>query len=102
MTQLEMNDQSMLDLTKSASEYAQLVYEVQRTYTDEEQKKQFWTIHITFVQFLDEECELVAMEYEGGSIRPMIMALRRAELLNARIKDLKVILKDRQEKFRTN
>jgi uncharacterized protein YecT (DUF1311 family) len=55
------------------------------------------TAQLAWIKFRDANCEFVADEYKGGSIRPMIAAMCLADQTSARTSELKAQMKEREE-----
>ena len=47
-------------------------------------------------KYRDANCEFVADQYKGGSMRPMIAAICLADVTNARVNELKSQIKNRE------
>lgn len=62
---------------------------------DDEQKTQLKNAENAWLKYRDANCEFVADQYKGGSIRPMIAALCLAGVTNNRNTELKNQIKDR-------
>jgi len=64
---------------------------------DDEQKTQLKTAETAWLKYRDTNCEFVADQYKGGSIRPMIAAICLADATNNRTTELKNQIKDRNQ-----
>ena len=64
---------------------------------DDEQKAQLKTAETAWLKYRDTNCEFVADQYKGGSIRPMIAAICLADVTNNRTTELKNQIKDRNQ-----
>ena len=64
---------------------------------DEEQKTQLKTAETAWIKYRDTNCEFVADQYKGGSIRPMILAICFADVTSSRTTELKNQIKDRKQ-----
>ena len=64
---------------------------------DAEQKAQLKTVETAWLKYRDTNCEFVADQYKGGSIRPMIAAICLADVTNNRTTELKNQIKDRNQ-----
>ena len=64
---------------------------------DDEQKAQLKTAETAWLKYRDTNCEFVADQYKGGSIRPMIAAICLADVTNSRTTELKNQIKDRNQ-----
>lgn len=64
---------------------------------DEAEKAQLKTAETAWLKYRDTNCEFVADQYKGGSIRPMIAAICLADVTNNRTTELKSQIKDRKQ-----
>ena len=64
---------------------------------DDEQKTQLKNAENSWIKYRDANCEFVADQYKGGSIRPMIAAICLADVTNNRATELKNQIKDRNQ-----
>ena len=64
---------------------------------DDEEKVQLKTAETAWLKYRDANCEFVADQYKGGSIRPMIAAICLADVTNNRTTELKNQIKDRKQ-----
>jgi uncharacterized protein YecT (DUF1311 family) len=62
-----------------------------------EETAQLKTVQLAWIKFRDANCEFVADQYKGGSIRPMIAAMCLADVTRARTSELKAQMKEREE-----
>ena len=70
--------------------YRQLVSKL-----DAEEKTQLKEAQTAWLKYRDSNCEFVADQYKGGSIRPMIHGLCLADMTRNRTSELKQQIKDR-------
>jgi uncharacterized protein YecT (DUF1311 family) len=70
--------------------YRQLVSKL-----DDEEKLQLKEAQTAWLKYRDSNCEFVADQYKGGSIRPTIHGLCLAEMTRNRTSELKQQIKDR-------
>jgi uncharacterized protein YecT (DUF1311 family) len=63
---------------------------------DDEQKAQLKNAENAWIKYRDSNCEFVADQYKGGSIRPMIAAICLADVTHNRTTELKNQIKDRK------
>ncbi len=63
---------------------------------DESEKAQLKNAQLAWLKYRDTNCEFVADQYKGGSMRPMIAAICLADVTNARVNELKSQIKDRE------
>ena len=64
---------------------------------DEAEKAQLKNAQLAWLKYRDANCEFVADQYKGGSMRPMIAAMCLADVTNARANELKSQIKDREQ-----
>ena len=62
-----------------------------------EETAQLKAAQLAWLKFRDANCEFVADQYKGGSIRPMIAAMCLADVTNARTSELKAQMKERED-----
>jgi uncharacterized protein YecT (DUF1311 family) len=70
--------------------YRQLVAKL-----NEEEKSQLKEAQTAWLKYRDANCDFVADQYKGGSMRPMIAAMCLAEMTGNRSTELKAQIKDR-------
>lgn len=70
--------------------YQQLVAKL-----EPEEKAQLKDAQTAWLKYRDANCEFVADQYKGGSIRPMILGLCLADVTHNRTAELKAQIKDR-------
>jgi uncharacterized protein YecT (DUF1311 family) len=63
---------------------------------DESEKMQLKNAQLAWLKYRDANCDFVADQYKGGTMRPMIAAICLADVTNARVNELKSQLKDRE------
>ena len=64
---------------------------------EDEEKAQLKAAENAWLKYRDANCEFVADQYKGGSIRPMIAAICLADVTNNRTTELKNQIKDRKQ-----
>ena len=64
---------------------------------DESEKLQLKNAQLAWLKYRDANCEFVADQYKGGTMRPMIAAICLADVTNARLNELKSQIKDREQ-----
>ena len=64
---------------------------------DEAEKTQLKQVEAAWLKYRDANCEFVADQYKGGSIRPMIAAMCLAETTRNRTVELRNQIKDRDQ-----
>lgn len=62
---------------------------------DEEQKAQLKEAQTAWLKYRDTNCDFVADQYKGGTMRPMIAAMCLADVTRNRTAELKTQIKDR-------
>jgi uncharacterized protein YecT (DUF1311 family) len=72
--------------------YRQLVAKL-----EEEEKAQLKNAQTAWLKYRDLNCEFVADQYKGGTIRPMIAAICLTDVTNNRTTELKAQIKDRDQ-----
>jgi len=72
------------------------VYQQLAAMLDEDDKAQLKNAENAWLKYRDTNCEFVADQYKGGSMRPMIAAICLADVTDNRTKELKSQIKDRQ------
>jgi len=93
-TQAEMN-------ICAGNEYKAADTALNRTYQqlvgmlDAEEKTQLKEAQTAWIKYRDTNCDFVADQYKGGSIRPMILGLCLADVTRNRTAELKSQIKDR-------
>jgi uncharacterized protein YecT (DUF1311 family) len=70
--------------------YRQLVAKL-----DEEEKVQLKEAQTAWLKYRDTNCDFVADQYKGGTMRPMIAAMCLADMTRNRTTELKTQIKDR-------
>jgi len=63
----------------------------------DEEKVQLKNAQLAWLKYRDADCEFVADQYKGGSMRPMIAAICLADVTNARANELKTQMKEREQ-----
>ena len=63
---------------------------------DESEKVQLKNAQLAWLKYRDANCEFVADQYKGGTMRPMIAAMCLADVTNARVSELTSQIKDRE------
>jgi uncharacterized protein YecT (DUF1311 family) len=59
-----------------------------------EETAQLKTVQLAWIKFRDANCEFVADQYKGGSMRPMVAAMCLADVTSARTSELKAQMKE--------
>jgi uncharacterized protein YecT (DUF1311 family) len=93
-TQTEMNICAGNEY-KAADASLNEVYRQLVSMLDDEDKSQLKEAQTAWLKYRDTNCEFVADQYKGGTIRPMIHAYCLAELTRNRTTELRTQIKDR-------
>jgi len=96
MTQTDMNI-CWGNEYKKADAALNKTYQELAAMLEEEEKAQLKTAETAWLKYRDTNCEFVADQYKGGSIRPMIAAICLADVTNNRTTELKNQIKDRKQ-----
>lgn len=70
--------------------YRQLVSKL-----DDEEKAQLKAVESAWLKYRDANCEFVADEYKGGTMRPMAYAICLTDMTKNRVGELRIQVKDR-------
>ena len=81
---------------KKADAALNKVYQQLVAMLDEDDKTQLKNAENAWLKYRDTNCEFVADQYKGGSMRPMIAAICLADVTENRTKELRSQIKDRQ------
>jgi len=65
---------------------------------DDDEKSQLKEAQTAWLKYRDTNCEFVADQYKGGSIRPMILGYYLAEMTRNRTSELKDQIKERSQR----
>ncbi|HKP38853.1 MAG TPA: lysozyme inhibitor LprI family protein [Pyrinomonadaceae bacterium] len=95
-TQLEMN-MCAGKAYKEADAELNRVYQKLISLLDDEQKTQLKTVETAWLKYRDANCEFVADQYKGGSMRPMIAGFCLADMTKNRTAELKSQIEDRSQ-----
>ena len=93
-TQAEMNICAGKEY-KAADATLNRVYQQLVAMLEPEEKSQLKEAQTAWIKYRDANCEFVADQYKGGSIRPMIYGLCLADVTRNRTSELKDQIKDR-------
>jgi uncharacterized protein YecT (DUF1311 family) len=63
---------------------------------DESEKVQLKNAQLAWLKYRDANCDFVADQYKGGTMRPMIAAICLADVTNARVTELRSQMKERE------
>ena len=83
-------------------EYKAADAKLNKTYQDfmskleESEKVQLKNAQLAWLKYRDANCEFVADQYKGGTMRPMIAAICLADTTNNRTTELKAQMKERE------
>lgn len=64
---------------------------------NDEEKAELKNAQLAWLKYRDANCDFVADQYKGGSMRPMIAAICLADVTNNRATELKAQLKERDQ-----
>src|SRR5437879_524932 len=64
---------------------------------DDAEKAQLKNAQLAWLKYRDANCDFVADQYKGGTIRPMIAAICLADVTNNRTTELKAQMKERDQ-----
>src|SRR5205807_10485272 len=80
---------------KSADATLNQVYRRLVSKLDDEEKTQLKEVETAWLKYRDANCDFVADQYKGGTIRPMIDAICLADMTKNRTAELRNQIKDR-------
>jgi uncharacterized protein YecT (DUF1311 family) len=95
-TQAEMNICAGKEYQAADTELNQ-IYRKLVSMLDDEEKSQLKGAQNAWLKYRDANCEFVADQYEGGTIRPMIHGLCLADMTKNRTAELRNQIKDRNQ-----
>ena len=81
---------------KKADVVLNQVYRQLLTKLDETEKAQLKEAQTAWLKYRDANCDFVADQYKGGTMRPMIHAICLTDVTNNRTAELKTQIKDRE------
>ena len=93
-SQAEMNDCAGREYKKADAELNQ-VYQKLVGMLEADDKAQLKAVEMTWIKYRDANCDFVADQYKGGSMRPMILGFCLADMTRNRASELKDQIKDR-------
>jgi uncharacterized protein YecT (DUF1311 family) len=93
-TQAEMNICAGKEF-KTADAALNQTYQKLLAMLEAAEKAQLKEVETVWIKYRDTNCEFVADQYKGGSIRPMILGLCLADVTRNRTAELKNQIKDR-------
>ena len=98
------NAQTQADMTicwgnqyKAADAKLNQVYRQFTAKLDDEEKTQLKTAQTAWLKYRDTNCEFVADQYKGGTMRPMIAAICLADVTGNRTRELTAQMKERDQ-----
>ena len=98
------NAQSQAEMTicwgnqyKAADAKLNQVYRQFTAKLDDEEKAQLKTAQTAWLKYRDTNCEFVADQYKGGTMRPMIAAICLTDVTDNRTKELTAQMKERDQ-----
>lgn len=95
-TQIEMNDCAAKEY-KTADSALNRTYQQLMAKLEPEEKTSLKTAQTAWIKYRDANCDFVADQYKGGTIRPMIYALCLADVTRNRTTELKSQIEDRNK-----
>jgi uncharacterized protein YecT (DUF1311 family) len=96
----EANSQAEMNIC-AGKEYKAADAALNKTYQqlsgmlNEEEKAQLKAAQLAWIKYRDANCDFVADQFKGGSMRPMILGLCLADVTRNRTTELKSQIKDR-------
>ena len=93
-TQIEMT-QCAADAFKAADKVLNQVYQNLVAKLDDEEKAQLKEAQTAWLKYRDTNCDFVADQYKGGTMRPMIYAGCLADVTKKRTSELRDQIKER-------
>src|SRR5262249_39599972 len=82
---------------KKADAQLNLAYQQLAALLDDEEKAQLKTAETAWIKYRDANCDFVADQYKGGTMRPMIHAICLGDVTTNRTTELKNQIKDRKQ-----
>ena len=82
---------------KSADTQLNKTYQQLAALLEADEKAQLKNAETAWIKYRDANCDFVADQYKGGTIRPMIYAICLADVTNNRTTELKNQIKDRNQ-----
>jgi uncharacterized protein YecT (DUF1311 family) len=73
------------------------VYRQLTSKLSDEEKARLKNAQAAWLKYRDANCEFVADQYKGGSMRPMIAAICLADMTTNRTNELRTQIKDREQ-----
>ena len=93
-SQAEMNDCAGREYKKADADLNQ-VYQKLVAMLDADEKGQLRDVENAWIKYRDANCDFVADQYKGGTMRPMILGFCLADVTRNRTSELKGQIKDR-------
>jgi len=93
-TQAEMNDCAGREYKKADAELNQ-AYQKLVAMLDSDDKAQLKDVENTWIKYRDANCNFVADQYKGGTMRPMTLGFCLADITRNRTAELKSQIEDR-------
>lgn len=82
---------------KAADAKLNQVYRQFTAKLDDEEKAQLKNAQTAWLKYRDTNCEFVADQYKGGTMRPMIAAICLADVTDNRTRELTAQMKEREQ-----
>jgi uncharacterized protein YecT (DUF1311 family) len=96
-SQLEMNICAGNEY-KAADATLNQVYKQLMAILDDDEKLQLKEVENTWIKYRDTNCEFVADQYKGGSMRPMVQGYCLADMTKRRTAEIREQIKERKPK----
>ena len=81
---------------KAADAQLNVVYREFMSKLSAEETAQLKAAQLAWLKFRDANCEFVADQFKGGSMRSMVVGMCLADVTHARVNELKAQMKDRE------
>lgn len=93
-TQAEMNEESYRLLEESEKRLAAAYVAAVTALWSDRERELLYNAQLLWGLFVDQEVDLVGERYQGGSIRPLAMNMRRVKRNDERVADLKLMTEE--------
>src|SRR5215471_9049303 len=93
-SQAEMNDCAGREYKKADAELNQ-TYQRLVAMLEADEKTQLKAVETTWIKYRDANCDFVADQFKGGTMRPMVLGFCLADMTHNRTNELKDQIKDR-------
>jgi uncharacterized protein YecT (DUF1311 family) len=82
---------------KAADAELNQIYQKLVAMLDDDEKAQLKDVETAWIKYRDANCEFVADQFKGGTMRPMVYAFCLADVTKSRTTELKTQIKDRSQ-----